>query len=69
MRRLLRVLKSFWLISLLLWGLGVLACLWWIPRLGGGLERLGVAVAILTALWLLAVVLRKYRKPAQRTRP
>ena len=62
MRRLLRVLKSFWLISLLLWGLGVLACLWWIPRLGGGLERLGVAVAILTALWLLAVVLRKYRK-------
>ncbi|QEM81524.1 type VI secretion protein IcmF/TssM N-terminal domain-containing protein [Halomonas binhaiensis] len=62
MRRLLGVLKSFWLVSIVLWLIGVGLCVWWIPRLGGGPQRLAIAVALLTAVWLLAVVLRKYRK-------
>ncbi|MGQ7246807.1 type VI secretion protein IcmF/TssM N-terminal domain-containing protein [Halomonas sp. V046] len=62
MRRLLGVLKSFWLLSFLLWLIGVALCVWWVPRLGGSPQRLAVAVAILSAVWLLAIVLRKYRK-------
>src|SRR5690606_20065516 len=62
MRRLLGVLKSFWLVSFVLWLIGVGLCVWWIPRLGGGPQRLAIAVALLSAVWLLAVVLRKYRK-------
>lgn len=62
MKRLLGFLKSFWLASSLLWLAGVLLCVWWVPRLGGSLERLAIAVALLTAVWLLAIVLRKYRK-------
>ncbi|MFQ3788484.1 type VI secretion protein IcmF/TssM N-terminal domain-containing protein [Halomonas sp. A29] len=62
MRRVLRLLKSFWLLSFVLWLAGVLLCVWWIPRLGGEPQRLAIAVAVLTALWLLAIVLRKYRR-------
>ncbi|WP_445003714.1 type VI secretion protein IcmF/TssM N-terminal domain-containing protein [Halomonas mongoliensis] len=62
MRRLLGFLKSFWLLSFTLWLAGVLLCVWWIPRLGGGPQRLAIAVALLSALWLLAIVLRKYRR-------
>ncbi|MBY5929706.1 ImcF-like protein [Halomonas sp. DP8Y7-3] len=62
MRRMLRALKSFWLVSLLLWAVGLAASVWWIRRTGGSPEQLGIAVAILTAVWLLAVVLRTYRK-------
>lgn len=62
MRRLLGFLKSFWLLSFALWLAGVLLCVWWIPRLGGGPQRLALAVALLSALWLLAIVLRKYRR-------
>ncbi|ALM53984.1 type VI secretion protein IcmF/TssM N-terminal domain-containing protein [Halomonas huangheensis] len=62
MRRLLRFLKSFWLLSFALWLAAVVLCVWWIPRLGGGPQRLAIAVALLTAIWLLAIVLRKYRQ-------
>ncbi|UTV87809.1 ImcF-like protein [Cobetia amphilecti] len=62
MKRVLGFLKSFWLASSLLWLAGVVLCVWWVPRLGGSLERLAIAVALLTAVWLLAIVLRKYRK-------
>ncbi|MCE8018507.1 ImcF-like protein [Halomonas sp. MCCC 1A11036] len=62
MRRVLRLLKSFWLLSFALWLVGVLLCLWWIPRLGGEPQRLVIAVALLSALWLLAIVLRRYFK-------
>ena len=62
MKRVLGFLKSFWLASSLLWLAGVILCVWWVPRLGGSLERLAIAVALLTAVWLLAIVLRKYRK-------
>lgn len=62
MRRVLRFLKSFWLLSFVLWLAAVALCVWWIPRLGAGPQRLAIAVALITALWLLAIVLRKYRK-------
>lgn len=62
MRRLLGVLKSFWLLSFLLWLSAVALCVWWIPRLGASPQLLAISVAIVTAVWLLAIVLRKYRK-------
>lgn len=62
MRRVLRFLKSFWLLSFALWLAAVVLCVWWIPRFDSSPQRLAIAVALITALWLLTIVLRKYRK-------
>lgn len=62
MKTLLRSLKSFWILLPLLWLLSLLVC-WLVAPLVPGL-RLHVpeALAIITACFLLAIVLRQYQR-------
>ncbi|WP_414501991.1 type VI secretion protein IcmF/TssM N-terminal domain-containing protein [Zymobacter sp. IVIA_5232.4 C2] len=64
MKRLLRLLKNFWLVSIALWIVVALASVWTLFRFypETGREARWIAVALVSAVWLLAVVLRQYRR-------
>ena len=62
MKTLLRLLKSFWVLLLLLW-LGSLLVCWLVsPLLPWLQQHLPEALAIISACFLLAVVLRQYQR-------
>ena len=64
MKRFLRFLKNFWFISIILWvgtALASVAVLKrFFPQLGA--DARWIAAALVSAVWLLAVVLRQYRR-------
>lgn len=60
--RFLRRLKGFWPLSILLWLLGLAACVGILPLLTQDSELVFIAMALVTAFWLLVVVLRQYHR-------
>lgn len=60
--RFLRSLKGFWPLSIVLWLAGLALCLLVMPLLIDEREGIFVAMALVTAVWLLAVVLRQYHR-------
>lgn len=64
MKRLLRLLKNFWFVSIVLWACVALVGIWTLYRFypETGREARWIAVALVSAVWLLAVVLRQYRR-------
>ena len=64
MKCLLRLLKNFWFVSIVLWACVAVASVWILFRFypETGREARWIAVALVSAVWLLAVVLRQYRR-------
>ncbi|MGN8260239.1 type VI secretion protein IcmF/TssM N-terminal domain-containing protein [Pseudomonas sp. SMSB3] len=62
MKALLRCLKNFWFALALVWAIGVLACWFALPRWQLSTEQVYVAMTLFSAMCLLAVVLRQYRR-------
>ena len=64
MKRLLRLLKNFWFVSMVLWACVAFTSVWTLFRFypETGREARWIAVALVSAVWLLAVVLRQYRR-------
>jgi type VI secretion system protein ImpL len=58
--RFLRSLKGFWPLSIVLWLVGVCLCILLLPLVTRERELVFIAMALVTALWLLVVVLRQY---------
>lgn len=66
--RLLRSLKGFWPLSIVLWLAGLALCVLVMPLLVAEREPIFIAMALVTALWLLVVVMRQYHRiRAERT--
>lgn len=64
MKRMLRSLKSFWFISIALWVVAALVGVYAVQRLQPEAEQEArwIVVALVSAVWLLAVVLRQYQR-------
>ncbi|SEF73423.1 type VI secretion protein IcmF/TssM N-terminal domain-containing protein [Marinobacterium lutimaris] len=60
--RFLRSLKGFWPLSLMLWLAGLICCVLLVPLLTPERELVFIAMALVSACWLLAVVLRQYKR-------
>ncbi|WP_251979167.1 type VI secretion protein IcmF/TssM N-terminal domain-containing protein [Salinicola avicenniae] len=60
--RFLRSLKGFWPLSIVLWLLGLALCVVALPLLTAEREVIFIAMALVTALWLLVVVMRQYHR-------
>ncbi|HYQ52324.1 MAG TPA: type VI secretion protein IcmF/TssM N-terminal domain-containing protein [Pseudomonas sp.] len=62
MKALLRCLKNFWFALALVWAIGLLACWFALPRWQVSREQVYVAMTLFSAVCLLLVVLRQYRR-------
>ena len=64
MKRLLRLLKNFWFVSIVMWVCVAAASVWTLYRYypQTGREARWIAIALVSAVWLLAVVMRQYRR-------
>ena len=62
MKALLRCLKNFWFALALGWVIGLLACWFALPRWQVAQEQVYVAMTLFSAVCLLLVVLRQYRR-------
>ncbi|MCK0746717.1 type VI secretion protein IcmF/TssM N-terminal domain-containing protein [Chromohalobacter nigrandesensis] len=60
--RFLRSLKGFWPLSIVLWLVGLALCVLLLPLLTSERELIFIAMALVTATWLLVVVLRQYHR-------
>ncbi|GHB23335.1 type VI secretion protein IcmF/TssM N-terminal domain-containing protein [Salinicola rhizosphaerae] len=60
--RFLRSLKGFWPLSIVLWLMGLALCVLLLPLITEEREVIFIAMALVTAVWLLAVVLRQYHR-------
>lgn len=60
--RLLRSLKGFWPLSILLWLVGLVLCVLALPLVIAEREMIFIAMALVTSVWLLVVVLRQYHR-------
>lgn len=60
--RFLRALKGFWPLSIVLWLIGLSLCVLLLPLVTQEREVIFIAMALVTALWLLSVVLRQYSR-------
>ena len=60
--RFLRSLKGFWPLSIVLWLVGLSLCVLLLPLVTQERELIFIAMALVTALWLLVVVLRQYNR-------
>lgn len=60
--RLLRSLKGFWPLSILLWLVGLALCVLALPLIVAEREMIFIAMALVTSVWLLVVVLRQYHR-------
>jgi len=60
--RLLRSLKGFWPLSVVLWLVGLSLCALLLPLVTRERELVFIAMALVTALWLLVIVLRQYSR-------
>lgn len=58
--RFLRALKGFWPLSIVLWLVGLVLCVLLLPLVTQERELIFIAMALVTAFWLLVVVLRQY---------
>ncbi len=62
MKALLRCLKNFWFALALVWAIGLLSCWFALPRLQFTPEQVYVAMTLFSAVCLLLIVLRQYRR-------
>lgn len=62
MKTLVRALKGFWFLIPVLWLASLLACWLLVPRFNGWHDHVLEAMAIVTAFYLLVIVLRQYRR-------
>ncbi|MFJ4445635.1 type VI secretion protein IcmF/TssM N-terminal domain-containing protein [Pseudomonas sp. NPDC089422] len=62
MKALLRCLKNFWFALALVWSIGLLACWFALPRWQFTPEQVYVAMTLFSAVCLLLIVLRQYRR-------
>ncbi|WIX34202.1 type VI secretion protein IcmF/TssM N-terminal domain-containing protein [Salinicola sp. JS01] len=60
--RFLRALKGFWPLSIVLWLVGLALCVLLLPLVTQERELIFIAMALVTALWLLVVVMRQYHR-------
>ncbi|WP_419307037.1 type VI secretion protein IcmF/TssM N-terminal domain-containing protein [Chromohalobacter israelensis] len=60
--RFLRSLKGFWPLSIVLWLVGLALCVLLLPLVTQERELIFIAMALVTALWLLVVVMRQYHR-------
>lgn len=60
--RFLRSLKGFWPLSIVLWLAGLVLCVLLLPLVTEERDMIFIAMALVTAVWLLAVVLRQYSR-------
>ncbi|SPJ33575.1 type VI secretion protein IcmF/TssM N-terminal domain-containing protein [Kushneria phyllosphaerae] len=60
--RFLRSLKGFWSLAIVLWLAGLAMCVLLLPLITREREQIFIAMALVTAVWLLAVVLRQYHR-------
>ncbi|MCM2130791.1 type VI secretion protein IcmF/TssM N-terminal domain-containing protein [Larsenimonas rhizosphaerae] len=60
--RFLRLLKGFWALAIVLWLAGLVMCVLLLPLITQEREQVFIAMALVTAVWLLAVVLRQYHR-------
>ncbi|MFC0337330.1 type VI secretion system protein ImpL [Kushneria avicenniae] len=60
--RFLRSLKGFWSLAIVLWLAGLVMCVLLLPLVTREREQIFIAMALVTAVWLLAVVLRQYHR-------
>lgn len=60
--RFLRSLKGFWPLSIVLWLVGLALCVLLLPLVTSERELVFIAMALVTAVWLLVVVLRQYHR-------
>ncbi|WP_018718757.1 type VI secretion protein IcmF/TssM N-terminal domain-containing protein [Arhodomonas aquaeolei] len=62
LKRILKALKGFWPVSILLWLTGLALCVLLLPLWIGKRDTIFVIMALWTALWLFAIVLRQYHR-------
>ena len=62
MKALLRCLKNFWFALALVWAIGLLSCWFALPRWQFTPEQVYVAMTLFSAVCLLLIVLRQYRR-------
>ncbi|QKZ02388.1 type VI secretion protein IcmF/TssM N-terminal domain-containing protein [Pseudomonas eucalypticola] len=62
MKKILHILKSFWLTTVVLWAASMAACMYLVPRQDWARAYLLESLALVSALFLLAIVLRQYQR-------
>ncbi|WP_110643764.1 type VI secretion protein IcmF/TssM N-terminal domain-containing protein [Salinicola sp. CPA57] len=60
--RFLRSLKGFWPLSIVLWLMGLALCVVLLPLVTQDRELIFIAMALVTAVWLLVLVMRQYHR-------